>query len=105
MTDWVCAITKTGTNHETKISPESGIFDEGGSRWSQDVISCSGDVERASEGVAVVDGDHVIPGGNTEQRRIHEHVVAQSPARHSLLSDHATFVGGACCRDDAVGRQ
>ena len=41
-----------------------------------DVISGSGDVERAAQGVAVVDGNHLISGGDSDHRRVNKHVVA-----------------------------
>ena len=87
----------------SSLSPERGVFVYVDSGRLYDVISGSGDIEGSSQCVALEDGNHLISGGNSEQRGVNEHVVAQSSGSHFLHANHAALLGGACCREHAVG--
>jgi len=58
---------KTGAERRTYRVPEGGLFDEAGGERHDDVISAGGDVEGTIQRVALVDGNHLIHGGDADQ--------------------------------------
>ena len=58
-----------------------------------DVISGRRDLECASKRFTVVDGNHLISGGDSDHRRIYKHVVAESTSRHPLDGDSLSTIG------------